>query len=335
MSRKALDVLFRNKVLIALPLVILILSGAAFAITQENFEFRSQAKVWTQRTPLLSSQLGGDDSFSSPAGSQARTINELLSLQSFRVDVASNVDDLTGLTIDEQVSAVRNGTAVYSTGNHILVVQNQNEDPLLAQSIVNAIILTYSERFQSTVSAEADAASLFYEERLTIARDELDLAKAQLATYQLTGGTDTTIGVSDPALTSLTVRAERAQADYDDTLDRLQGVYLQRDAALQGRDLGFQVMDPPRLPLAPVGTRKSDLLMPPVLGGLLGLAASAAVLFALVRTDSSVRLPAEAARAGLPVLAVVPNLGQHSKRSWPKTFVRQSVAISRGLVSGS
>jgi len=335
MSRKTLDILFRNKVLIALPLVILIIAGAAFTITQENSDFRSQAKVWTQRTPLLSSQLGGDDSFSSPAGSQARTINELLSLQSFRVDVASQVDALTGLTSDEQVLAVRNGTAVWASSNHILVVQNQNEDPLLAQSIVNAIILTYSERFQSSVSAEADAAALFYEERLTIARDDLDLAKAELATYQLTGGTDTTIGVSDPALTSLTVGIERAQSDYDGILDRLQQVYFQKDAALQGRDLGFQVMDPPRLPLAPVATRKSDLLMPAVLGGLLGLAASAAVLFALVRTDSSVRFPAEAARAGLPVLAVVPNLGQHRKRSWPKTFVRQSVAISRGLVSGS
>jgi uncharacterized protein involved in exopolysaccharide biosynthesis len=335
MSQKALDVFFRHKLIIILPFLLLIAAGALFATTQEDSDYESQAKVWTQRTPLLSSQLGGDDSFSSPASSQARVLNELLSLRSFRLAVAMRISSLSGLTIDEQVDAVRNGTAVYSSGNHIMTVQNKNEDPQLAQEIISAIILTYSERFQETVSAEAEAASLFYEERLATARADLDAAKTDLVTYQQASGIDPNSGASDPELTSLTVRVDRAESDYADALDRLQEIYLQRDAALTGRDLGFQVMDPPSFPTSSVTTPKRDLLMLPVLGGLLGIAASVAVLFALVRMDGSVRLPFEAARSGLPVLAVVPNLGRKRRRSWPQNFVRQAVGISRGLVSGS
>jgi uncharacterized protein involved in exopolysaccharide biosynthesis len=335
MSQKALDTFFRNKLLVALPIIVLVLAASAFAYTRESGEYESRAKVWVQRTPLLTSQLGNDSTFSTPAGSQARVLNDLLSLHSFRLDVASRVPQLSGLSESEQARSIGAGTAVFSSGTHILIIQNKGGDPALSQAIVAALIDAYADRFSANVVAEADAAAAFYETRLAVAREELQAQKAELAAYQDLRGVSTSIQtIDDPELNFLIAAVDRAQDDYDDLFDRLQQVHLQRDSALQGRDLSFQVMDQPSLPASAIPLAKRELLMYPILAGLLGIAASVGVLFALIRTDSSVRLPAEAGRSGLPVLAVVPDLGHKRKRSWPQTFVRQEVAISRGLASG-
>jgi hypothetical protein len=79
-------------------------------------------------------------------------------------------------------------------------------------------------------------------------------------------------------------------------------------------------------------TPSKDLLMLPALGMLLGVSASGAVLFALTRLDDSIRLPGEARQVGVPVLAVVPELGRRRMSSWPQNFVRLVVAASRGLI---
>jgi uncharacterized protein involved in exopolysaccharide biosynthesis len=336
MSQKALDTFFRNKLLVLLPLLLLVVAASAYALTRESGEYQSQAKIWVQRTPLLTSQLGNDSTFSTPAGSQARVLNDLLSLESFREDVATRVPQLEGSSPAARTSAVREGTSVFSSGNHILVIQNKGSDAATSQAIVAAIIDTYSDRFSANVVAEADSAASFYEARLTTSRGELEGAKAELLNYQQVQNVDPDAAAvtNDPELSSLMAEVERAQSDYDDLFDRLQQVYLQRDAAIEGRDLSFQVMDDPSLPSAAIPLAKRDLAMYPIVAGLLGIVASAGVLFALVRMDNSVRLPSEATRSGVPVLAVVPDLGRNRDRAWPQTFVRQVVAISRGLVSG-
>ena len=123
-----------------------------------------------------------------------------------------------------------------------------------------------------------------------------------------------------------------ADADYNAILDRLESIYLQRDAALKGRDLSFRLMDPPKLPSTPLAPSTKDLLMFPLLGLLMGISASGVVLFALTRLDDSIRLPGEARKVGAPVLAVVPELGRRRMSSWPQNFVRLVVAASRGLI---
>ncbi len=335
MSQKVLDVFFRHKFLIILPLVILTLAGAAASWSRQTTEYSSSAHIWTQKTPLLSSSLGGQGgAFTSPAAHQSRVLNDLLRLNSFRLSVAAKVDGLAGQDPESQVTAVRKDTAVFSSGTNVLTIRHTDEYPALAQGIVEAIIETYSETFQSGVIGEADAAQAFYEERLEGARVELDESELALASYQGTlqpeSVSETT--ASDPELTALLEDVRRAQRDYDEQLGRLEGIYLQRDAALEGRDLSFQVMDPPNLPSGPVATPKTDLLMLPILGLLLGVSTSGIVLFALIRLDDSIRMPGEARRLGVPVLAVIPELGRRRRPSWPQHFVRLVVAASRGLI---
>ena len=332
MSQKVLDVFFRHKFLIILPLVILTLAGAAASLSRQTTEYRASAHVWTQRTPLLSSRLGGQgSSFTTPAAHQARVLNDLLKLESFRQSVADRVDGLEGLSPTLQRGAVREGTAVFASGENVMTIRHRDEDPLLAQSIVSAIIDAYSVTFQSSVMDQAEAAEAFYETRLEEAGIALDESEQALAGYEGTLSPTAAID-SDPELAALQADARLAQMDYDEQLSRLENIYLQRDAALEGRDLSFQVMDPPNLPSSPLPTPRTDLLMLPALGMLLGVSASGAVLFALTRLDDSIRLPGEARQVGAPVLAVVPELGRRRMPSWPQNFVRLVVAASRGLI---
>ena len=332
MSQKVLDVLFRHKFLIILPLVILTLAGAAASLSRQTTEYSSSAHIWTQKTPLLTSRLGGQGtSFTTPAAHQARVLNDLLRLDSFRQSVADRVDGLEGLSPGLQRRAVREGTAAFALGANVMTIRHLDEDPLLAQSIVQAVIDAYAETFQSSVVDQAVAAETFYETRLDEASIALDESEQALASYEGTLSPTAAIG-SDPELAALQADARQAKRDYDAQLGRLEGIHLQRDAALEGRDLSFQVMDPPNLSLSPLPTPKKDLLMLPLLGMLLGVSASGAVLFALTRLDDSIRLPGEARQVGAPILAVVPELGRRRMSSWPQNFVRLVVAASRGLI---
>jgi uncharacterized protein involved in exopolysaccharide biosynthesis len=331
MSQKVLDVFFRHKFLIILPLVILTLAGAAASLSRQTTEYSSSANIWTQKTPLLTSSLGGQGgAFITPAGHQSRVLNDLLRLDSFRQSVADRVVGLEGLSPGLQRGTVREGTAVFASGVNVLTIRHRDEDPLLSQSIVQAIIGAYSETFQSSVMDQSEAAAIFYEARLEEASIALDESEQALASYEGTLSPTAAID-SDPELAAIQADARLAQNDYDEQLGRLEGIYLQRDAALEGRDLSFQVMDPPNLPSSPLPTSRRDLLMLPALGMLLGVSASGAVLFALTRLDDSIRLPGEARQVGAPVLAVVPELGRRRKSSWPQNFVRLVVAASRGL----
>ena len=335
MSQRVLDVFFRHKFLIVLPLVILALVGVAASLSRQTTEYASSANIWTQRTPLLASRLGGQGgAFTTPAAHQATVINDLLRLQSFRLTVGEKVDALAGLDPGSQAQAVREGTAVFPSGVSVLTIRHVDEDPARAQGIVQAIIDAYSETFNRTVISEADTAEAFYDERLDAAGVELDAAERALFDYQ--GTLDPIVladpAVSDPELAALQDDVRRAERDYDELLGRLQDIHLQRDQALKGRDLSFQVMDPAYLPASPLVTPISDLVALPIVGVLLGISASVVVLFALVRMDDSIRLPAEARRLGVPVLAVVPELGRRRLRSWPQDFVRLVVAASRGLL---
>ena len=182
MSQKVLDVLFRHKFLIILPLVILTLAGAAASLSRQTTEYSANAHIWTQRTPLLSSRLGGQgSSFTTPAAHQARVLNDLLRLDSFRQSVADRVDGLEGLNPLLQRKAVREGTAVFASGENVMTIRHRGEDPLLAQSIVQAIIDAYSETFQSSVTVQAEAAATFYETRLEEAGIALDESEQALA----------------------------------------------------------------------------------------------------------------------------------------------------------
>lgn len=335
MSQRALDVFFRHKILILMPMVLLVAVGIAVAYQMRPEPvYRANASVWTQRSTLLDSGLGVETNpYLTPAQNQSQVFTDLLTLDSFVLDAASRVDGLKGLSPQAKIDTIRNNTYVVPEGVNVLSIVHENQDPVLARDIVQAILDSEGESLTTDVVAEADAATEFYEARLATAKEELDKEKAALADYRagLPAAAQSDPSYVDATLVELNANAQSAQDDYDALLDRLEAIHLERDAALEGRDLSFQIADPPELPTSPRPVAVSSMLPYPILGLLLGISASGIMLFALTRLDEGIRLASEAENVG-PVLAVVPDLGQHKKRSWPRNFVRQVVFASRGLL---
>lgn len=335
MSQRALDVFFRHKILVLMPLVVLVAAGMAAALLlRPQPSYQATASVWIQPSALLESGLAGDaNPYLTPAQNQAQVFNDLLSLDSFALAAADKVPGLAGLHPLIQIGEVRSATTVTPEGVNVLSIAHQSPDATVARDVVQAILDTQAERTTTDVVAEADAAEEFYEARLVTTREDLDQEKVALAEYQASLPASALADPSfvDSRLAELRASAQRAQDDYDALLDRLESIYLERDSALKGRDLSFQVADAPQLPTSPLATSRTDLLLFPLLGLLLGFSASGAVLFAMTRLDETIRLPNEAQDIG-PVLAVVPDLGRKRRRYWPRNFVRQVVFASRGLL---
>jgi uncharacterized protein involved in exopolysaccharide biosynthesis len=335
MSQRALDVFFRHKVLILLPLAALVLTGLVAAVMlRPSPTYQASATVWTQQSILLDSGLVGDENpYLTPAQNQAQVFNDLLNLDSFVLSVAAKVPALAEADQLTQIVEVRDGTVVAPSGVNVLSISHTSGDPTIARDVVQGILDSQSERTTSDVVSQADVAEEFYETRLTVAKEDLDKQKVALAEYQasLPAAALADPTFVDPRLTELRAAAQRVRDDYDALLDRLESIYLERDSALKGRDLSFQVADAPQLPTTPVPTSKVDLLLFPLLGFLLGFSASGALLFAMTRLDETIRLPREAQDIA-PVLAVVPDLGRKRRRQWPRNFVRQVVFASRGLL---
>jgi uncharacterized protein involved in exopolysaccharide biosynthesis len=335
MSQRALDVFFRHKVLTLLPLVVLVIVGAAAAYNaRPDPTYRASATIWTRQSTLLDSGLGIDSNpYLTAAENQGQVFTDLLRLDSFALTVAARVDGLKGLPPKAQIYAVRSNTVVVPEGVNVLTIYHDDRNPVLARDIVQAILDSQGETITTDVVAESDAAIEFYEARLELAKEELDKETASLVKYQASIPQSLLEDPNyvDPVLAERTASAQRARDDYNLLLDQLEGIHLERDAALEGRDLSFQVADPPELPVAARPTGIKSMLAFPILGLLLGISASGIMLFALTRLDEGIRLPSEAERVG-PVLAVVPDLGQRKRRGWPKNFVRQVVFASRGLL---
>lgn len=335
MSQRALDVFFRHKILVLLPLIVLVAVGAFAAYKfQPEPKYRATSTVWTQQSTLLDSGLGIEaNPYLSPAQNQAQVFNDLLTLDSFALQAASKIPALQAYPPKVQIAAIQADTYVVPEGVNVMAVVHEGRNPVLARDVVQAVLDSQGESLTTDVVAEADAATKFYENRLETAKADLDAAVAALTEYQATLPASVRDDPTyvDRTLANLSAGAQRAQDDYNLLLDRLEGIYLERDAALEGRDLSFQIADPPQVPTTPLPTSIKSMLPYPILGLLLGISVSGVVLFALVRLDEGIRLASEAEKIG-PVLAVVPDLAQKRRRSWPKNFVRQVVFASRGLL---
>ncbi|HVP05095.1 MAG TPA: hypothetical protein VMT90_05390 [Dehalococcoidia bacterium] len=335
MSYKALDTLFRHKFLVILPLVVLITAGLAGSALRSSHVYSSTTRAWAQSTPFLQSSLAPDNPYLTPAQAQAQTYGDLLKLDSFVLDVASRVDGLKNQPSAVQAGEVRSRTYITPEGVNVLSITHQSADPALTKSVVEAIIAAYADYYKTDVVAQGDAAIAFYQARLDTANQELTQREKDVADYQATlnNPIDSESGTTDPKLAELQSLASTARDDYNNLLDKIDEINIQKEAAVTGKDIGFRVQDEAKLPTSPLPTSMKDVLLLPMLGLLLGISASGLLLFALIRLDDRIRLPEEVRAMGLPVVGL-PDISKR-QRSWPQHFVRLTVMVSRGLLGGS
>ena len=335
MSYKALETLFRHKFLVILPVVVLVLAGLVGSVLRTSHVYSSTTRAWAQSTPYLQSSLAPDNPYLTPAQAQAQTYGDLLKLDSYVLDVAGRVDGLKSLPTTVQAAEVRAGTYISPEGVNVLSITHQSSDPALTKAVVEALIAAYADYYKTDVIAQGDAAIAFYQARLDTANQELALREKDVADYQAAHPTivDNQVDTPDAKLAELQSLASTAREDYNNLLDKIDEINIQKAAAVTGKDIGFRVQDEAKLPTSPLPTSLKDMVLLPMLGLLLGISASGVLLFALIRLDDRIRFPEELRAMGLPVVGL-PDI-EKRRRSWPQHFVRLTVMVSRGLLGGS
>jgi uncharacterized protein involved in exopolysaccharide biosynthesis len=330
---RVLETLFRHKVLILLPTLLLPIVVGAIAFAAP-VPYESTAGIWVERATYISF---GDEfeRWLTPAQHQTNRLNELLRTRSFLTDVVLRSPLAPEIATERGRGEVRqifaDGLTVEPAGEHLLTVRFRAATPELAQALVQSVIETFQVRVAEDRTAQAQLAISFYEARLRSADEELRRAETELRRY--VGGAPASAvrpsgGVSpvllDPQLAELQRRVDYATTDAERARSLLDQAGLEVSASQQGQELGFQVVDRPELPTAPTRQLRRTLMYP--LAGILGgIVLSALLLVLLVAADRSVRSRVELEES-IGFLGVIPRL-----KARGLTSRVGAVAVRRGI----
>jgi uncharacterized protein involved in exopolysaccharide biosynthesis len=204
--------------------------------------------------------------------------------------------------------------------------------PELSFQVVNALLDAYQGRSIADHAAQAELAISFYEGRRLESEEQLAKSNAALRRYMAANprlaASDNPRSPAapapvDPQLSELRNRVELDENEFERARTTLEQARLQASAAQQGRELGFQVLDPPELPVfRSRDTRR--LLMFPAAGLVVGLSLSAALLLLLCLTDRSLRWEGDLPMS-VALLGSLPHLYPRRRRGSPSDFARRMI----------
>lgn len=332
MIGKILEALFRHKLLVLLPPVLIPLIVGPIALLTATAYYETFAGVWVDR-PTYLDYVDDTNRYLTPAQNQANRFGELLRTRSFLVDVAGRTPlaPLVGSTKGEERirEFIGKNLSLTPAGSNLVVFRFRSENPRLSFTVLNALLQAYQEKAVADRSAQATLAISFYEARLKTAQEELDKSNNALRRYVAAnprlssidpdrGAAATTasrLGLPtaaiDPQLSTLLNKVQVEQADVERLRGSLEKARLDTEASLEGQEMGFQVVDAPQQPRTPVSERRK-LLIFPAAGLLAGLGLSTILLIVLVAGDRTVRSEADLAGSAR-VLGVVPRLRPRRK----------------------
>jgi hypothetical protein len=348
---KLLDALFRHKLLILLPpiLIPMIVTPIAFVLAPTYYE--SYAGIWVGRPAYLNYK---DDSnpYTTPAQVISGRLGEHVRTRAFLREVAQRTPLLVPLANSDRGSEllqqiVGAGFSTFPSGTNLLVLRFRASNPELSFQALNAIIETYTDRTVGDRIGQGGLATAFYGSRVKAAEEALAKANEDIRRYVAANPRLTTIdparGASattssrlglpataiDPELAELLRRVESAQRDAARAQESLDKTQLDVAASLEGQEQGFQVVDAPRRATAPTQERRK-LLVFPVASLLAGVALSGVLLVLLVAGDRSVRSAADLAPT-VRVVGAVPRLRLKGipKRTDPDT-TRRAIGFAAG-----
>jgi uncharacterized protein involved in exopolysaccharide biosynthesis len=328
MIAKVLDTFLRHKWLMLLP-PILIPTIATPILVMFSVSYETRAAIWVDRPAYLRQTNDDYGRMTTPAQAQGARLNELLRSRTFLMDVAAETPlaPLIGSTKGEDkiLAMIEKGLLVAPSGNNLLVITFEAPTQEISFEVVSGLV----EKFQANAMAgrrdQGEQAIAFYQERVQAAEDQLAKSNEVLRRYVASNPrlsasdrnaaavvsipsrpSDPAAATIDPRLAELRARVELDERDVERARSSLDEAQLNVSASLQGQELGFQVIDPPRMPTEPKrGMRR--ILIYPIAGVVAGLGLSVALLLLLVVTDRSARTEVDLAQA-YPVLAVVPQL---------------------------
>src|ERR671914_524901 len=150
MISRILETLFRHKLLLLLPPVLIPLIVGPIALVTAPTFYESYVGVWVDRPAYLNANPADWNNYLSPAQNRSNRLSELLRTRAFLVDVAgrTSLAPLIGNERGEQ--RIRDVLAadlgVFPSANHLLVLRYRAQSPQLAQQMLNAIVEAFKEK---------------------------------------------------------------------------------------------------------------------------------------------------------------------------------------------
>jgi uncharacterized protein involved in exopolysaccharide biosynthesis len=349
MITKFLEAFFRHKLLVLLPPVLIPLIVGPYALVTAPVYYETYAGVWVDRPTYLTY----NDNFSiysSPSSQQATKISEVLKTRSFLMDVAkrTSLAPLVGNARGEDriTQIFGNGFNMFANGDHLLVLHFRADTAKLAYESLNAIMDAFKENAATDRVNQASLAISFYQSRLQAAQDDLKKTSTSVRQYVAANPNLTSLNpdqaaagsvvlpqsVTDPQLAEMMATLQTQQKQVEALRANLDSAQFDASAGLQGQELGFQVIDPPIMPTAPVRSLRKQLIYP-IAGLVVGLALSLVLLVLLVAADRTVRLETDLPE-GARILGAVPHLKLKIKRL-PKSERRDAMRRAIGFVAGT
>jgi uncharacterized protein involved in exopolysaccharide biosynthesis len=345
MKQRATEVLFKHKLLIILPVIVIVSLTIVAALRPKPQRWQSFAVVWIdQYQPLYRDERLGY----TPAANQSGLFNDFVFTRDFARSVIEQTD-LAPLLADPSTREVVlqqywRAVRAFPTSNSFITIAVTMEDPDLAVQVVQASIISFQERLQSQLETQSEEATAFVSEAVTRTEADLNKARRDLATYLQAhpelARTDNspTSAARDPNLGRLNFQLSQAESAYTAALGRYNSLQTQAATGLKGQQLSFNVVDEPERPLAPLRERRLSLIKLPAVGLVLGVMLSSGIAVLLILTNRTVLGPYDLEGAlAIPLLGELPELRRRGRfwRRAPRDAVRLRIAAPGRIAPAS
>ena len=347
MIARLLEAFFRHKLLILMPIIVtpLLVLPAAFLLVRPFFE--STAGVWVER-PAYIPAAEDWNRYVTPAQNQHGKLTEMLRTRAFIEDIARRTTLAPLLATnegrDELAEYLQRSISATATGSKLLTIRVRADSPDVAYELINATLNSFRDRSAVDRANQTSMVIAFYEGQVTNAEDEAQKASDALRRYLAANPryssvdpSSRTVGSSlglpvaaiDPQLADLIRSQDIAQKEQERLRGLLDQAQFDSQAALEGGDAAFQIIDQPVMPTTSQRERRR-LIIFPAAALLVGLAVGGALLVILTVADRSARWAEDLDRIG-KVIGVVPRMEVRAPRkALPTGATRKAIGFVAG-----
>ncbi|MCC7363135.1 MAG: hypothetical protein IT303_02090 [Dehalococcoidia bacterium] len=303
--RKLIETLFRNKLALVLPVIIVPLVVMSFSTSQPSY--RSTATIWVSDPVDSDALLGHMSAYHTPAQNQAIVVSDLLSTRAFRLAVMQRAGFMQN---EDDPAPAYSSIWAGATGVNLLQIGAVTSAPDVAPRIVQAVIDEYLARATDESKKGLEGTSQYYRTQLGVAELELEERRGDLATFLAANPSATLTGRT---LADLQYQALQANVDYQtrvvqELANQIQSLELRLSSSPDSQRAAFSMQDAPVTPVAPLPVSVTRRFGMPLAAVLFGVLISAAFIFVRYRSDHSLASFEDLSGLAVVPLGVVPEL---------------------------
>jgi uncharacterized protein involved in exopolysaccharide biosynthesis len=321
MLQRALEIIFRSKLVILLPMLIVLPITVLLALWPQRPQWRSVSTVWVDPYKPLSL----DDRLGlTPALNQSALLQDFLHTHSFiktvleQTSLKSQIDNER--TTERAEQSFLQSVKVTATSNAFFTIAITTTDPALTYAIAHNINSTFQDMLQKRLQTQSDTAGKLYGDSLAQSQEALTKSQGQLAAYLAQhpdlasvaagGGSTLPLSLRDGNLALLLQQVTADQASYNTARQRFVDLQWNVATSEDAQPFAFTVVDQPQQPTTPVHESRLLLLRLPAVGLVVALMLGGGLAALLVLTNHTIMDSHDVETyLGVPVIGSVSELG--------------------------